>query len=113
VSFDQPGNPLDRHPTWRDCACPRCGKPGAARDRHDGHLRRFVLVFRPLHRAARRHAHRGRGRLLDERRPVYRRVEHAILHLLYSRFFARAMHKTGHLPQRRSSPSMRCSRKAW
>ncbi|MBE0553458.1 MAG: leucine--tRNA ligase, partial [Rhodobacteraceae bacterium] len=27
VAFDKPGNPLDRHPTWRDCACPRCGAP--------------------------------------------------------------------------------------
>ncbi len=25
VSFDIPGNPLDRHPTWRDCTCPKCG----------------------------------------------------------------------------------------
>ncbi|NNH32929.1 leucine--tRNA ligase, partial [Rhizobium sp. SEMIA 4085] len=25
VTFDQPGNPLDRHPTWRHVACPTCG----------------------------------------------------------------------------------------
>ena len=29
VSFDQPGNPLDRHPTWKDVACPDCRKPAA------------------------------------------------------------------------------------
>ena len=30
VTFDQPGNPLDRHPSWRDCSCPKCGaEPGA------------------------------------------------------------------------------------
>jgi len=52
IDFSIPGNPLDRHPTWRDCACPKCGAA----------------------RAARRHAHRhGRGVLLDERRSVYRR----------------------------------------
>ena len=51
VTFDQPGNPLDRHPTWKHVACPQCGRPGAARDRHDGHVRQFVLVFRPLHRS--------------------------------------------------------------
>ena len=27
VTFDKPGNPLDRHPTWRDCSCPKCGAP--------------------------------------------------------------------------------------
>jgi leucyl-tRNA synthetase len=26
VTFDVPGNPLDRHPTWRQVACPQCGK---------------------------------------------------------------------------------------
>ena len=38
VTFDVPGNPLDRHPTWRQCACPKCGAPGAARNRHDGYV---------------------------------------------------------------------------
>jgi leucyl-tRNA synthetase len=37
VTFDKPGNPLDHHPTWRNCACPDCGKP--ARNRYDGHIR--------------------------------------------------------------------------
>jgi hypothetical protein len=50
-TFDKSGNPLDRHPTWKHVDCPQCGKAGAARDRHDGHVRRFVLVLRPLHRA--------------------------------------------------------------
>jgi hypothetical protein len=74
VSFDVPGNPLDRHPTWRDVPCPKCGGRATARDRHDGHLRRFVVVFRALHRAPRRDAHgHGRSGLLDECRSVYRR----------------------------------------
>ena len=103
VSFDKPGNPLDHHPTWRHVACPQCGRPGAARHRHDGHLRRFVLVFRPLHRPMERVRRRRRCRPSTGQSgwlPVNQYiggVEHAILHLLYSRFFARAMKATGHL----------------
>jgi leucyl-tRNA synthetase len=105
VSFDKPGNPLDRHPTWRDCACPPAAA-GPARDGHDGHLRRFVLVLRPLHRAPRRDADRGPADAaywmnVDQ---YIGGIEHAILHLLYSRFFARAMHKTGHLPAKAIEP---------
>jgi leucyl-tRNA synthetase len=73
VSFDVPGNPLDRHPTWRN-HLPGLRRPGAARNRHHGHLRRFVLVLRALHRAPCATPDRARGcRLLDECRPVYRR----------------------------------------
>ena len=75
VSFDQPGNPLDRHPTWKHVACPQCGGAGDARDRHDGHVRRFVLVFRrasPIRTTPRRRRS-GDGRPLAAGRPVYRR----------------------------------------
>ena len=74
VTFDRPGNPLDRHPTWKNVKCPQCAA-GAARDRHHGHLRRLVLVLRALHRSVERagadHA-AGRQRL-DAGRPIYRR----------------------------------------
>ncbi len=74
----------------------RIAAAGAARDRHDGHLRRFLLVFRPLHRSPGRRADRS------ARRPIawlpvdqyIGGIEHAILHLLYSRFFTRAMKAT-------------------
>ena len=51
VTFDKPGNPLDRHPTWKHVDVPAVRRRGAARDRHHGHLRRFVLVLRALHRS--------------------------------------------------------------
>ena len=75
VTFDKPGNPLDRHPTWKNVACPQCGRPGAARDRHDGHVRRFVLVLRALHRSVDRdRADRPQDRRrLAAGRPVHRR----------------------------------------
>ena len=45
VTFDRPGNPLDHHPTWKHVACPACGKPRHARDRHVRHVYRQLLVF--------------------------------------------------------------------
>ena len=90
ATFDKPGNPLDRHPTWKHVNCPKCGEPGAARNRHDGHVRRFVLVFRALHGAE-----AATPVDLDAAHywlPVDQYIggiEHAILHLLYSRFFMR------------------------
>ena len=94
VTFDQPGNPLDRHPTWKHVACPHCGGPAPARDRHVGHVRRFVLVLRALHRSPQRSRADRSCRRPNHWLPVDQYiggVEHAILHLLYSRFFTRAM----------------------
>src|SRR5262252_2752664 len=98
VEFDRPGNPLDRHPTWKYVVCPRCG--GMATRETDTmdtfvdsswYFARFTdpwIKTRPTTRS-----------VVDAWLPVDQYIggiEHAILHLLYSRFFARAMHATGH-----------------
>jgi leucyl-tRNA synthetase len=99
VTFDRPGNPLDHHPTWKHVTCPQCGR--AARRETDTmdtfvdsswYYVRFTdpwITSAPTERAA-----------VDEWLPVDQYIggiEHAILHLLYSRFFTRAMKKTDHL----------------
>jgi len=99
VTFDKPGNPLDRHPTWRTVHCPQCGR--AARRETDTmdtfvdsswYFARFTdpwLATAPTDR-----------KVVDDWMPVDQYIggiEHAILHLLYSRFFTRAMKKTGHI----------------
>jgi leucyl-tRNA synthetase len=98
VTFDKPGNPLDHHPTWKHVACPQCTKP--ARRETDTcdtfvdsswYFARFCSprADLPVEHAA-----------VDYWLPVDQYIggiEHAILHLLYSRFFMRAMQLAGHV----------------
>jgi leucyl-tRNA synthetase len=105
VSFDIPGNPLDRHPTWRDCTCPKCG---AKARRETDTMDTFVDSSWYF---ARFTAPRATTPTVMEDAAYWMNVdqyiggiEHAILHLLYSRFFARAMQKTGHLPAKAIEP---------
>jgi leucyl-tRNA synthetase len=98
ATFDEPGNPLARHPTWKHVTCPECG--GAATRETDTmdtfvdsswYFARYTDPWNetePTTRSA-----------VDSWLPVDQYIggiEHAILHLLYSRFFTRAMRATGH-----------------
>jgi leucyl-tRNA synthetase len=98
VSFDVPGNPLDRHAAWRQVPCPQCG---ASARRETDTMDTFVdssWYFARFTDAHREDAPTDR-KAVDEWLPVDQYIggiEHAILHLLYSRFFMRAMNATGH-----------------
>ena len=93
VTFDVPGNPLDRHPTWKHVPCPKCG----------GEAERETDTLDTFADSSWYYARFAAGVNNDPEEAAYWMpvdqyvggVEHAILHLLYARFFSRAMRDAG------------------
>lgn len=96
ITFDKPGNPLDHHPTWKHVNCPECSKPAV---RETDTFDTFIDSSWYFARFACPHSDAPLDKeLTDYWMPVDQYVggiEHAILHLLYSRFFTRAMKEIG------------------
>ncbi|WP_315723254.1 MULTISPECIES: leucine--tRNA ligase [unclassified Bradyrhizobium] len=99
VTFDKPGNALDHHPTWKHVTCPTCGgKATRETDTMDTFVDSswyFARFTDPWNESA-----PTTPEVANRMMPVDQYiggVEHAILHLLYSRFFTRAMKATGHV----------------
>jgi leucyl-tRNA synthetase len=98
VDFDAPGNPIDNHPTWKHVACPSCG---AAAVRETDTFDTFFESSWYFARFCDPNSDQPFSRVAaDYWLPVDQYiggVEHAVLHLLYSRFFTRALRKCGYL----------------
>ncbi len=98
VSFDKPGNPLDHHPHWKHVTCPKCGgKATRETDTFDTFIDSswyFARFTAPKSATPTNMAAVNHWLPVDQ---YVGGIEHAILHLLYARFFTRAMRQTGHL----------------
>ncbi len=99
ITFDKPGNPIAHHPTWKNCTCPSCGKD-AERETDT-----FDTFFESSWYYARYCDPHNENAAFDRAKvdawcPVDQYVggiEHAVMHLLYARFFNRALKKCGYL----------------
>ncbi|MEZ0223657.1 MAG: leucine--tRNA ligase [Alphaproteobacteria bacterium] len=99
VAFDKPGNPIYNHPTWKKVNCPKCAKPAEREtDTFDTFFESSWYQFRYCDP-------HNKERGFDKDKvahwaPVDQYiggVEHAVMHLLYARFFTRALKKCGYL----------------
>lgn len=98
VQFDQPGNPLEHHPSWKYVPCPQCGEPAQREtDTCDTFVDSSWYFARFCTPTAAIPAERS---IADHWLPVGQYIggiEHAILHLLYARYFTRLMHESGYV----------------
>jgi len=98
IDFEKPGNPLDRHPTWKHVDCPSCcGKAVRETDTLDTFVDSSWYFIRFASQPADKPFDRAEAEKWLPVAQYIGGVEHAILHLLYARFWTRALQRLGRI----------------
>ena len=98
VEFGESGNPLDTHPTWKQVACPKCGTDSVREtDTFDTFFESSWYYLRFVDPVSDKAFNAEKAAYWMPVDQYIGGVEHAVLHLLYSRFFTRALSDVGYL----------------